>query len=248
MNGERAFSVANLIIVALFLCVLANLLYLTWFALDHPPYLGSAVASLPILQLGEKSRFRNFWEIAFFVTSSALAISAIFAFFIARSQLHSAENVRLAGVYMEITKRWTSPELTRSRSLLLELLDFFERHRADPGLARFADRRDYICEVLVALKRENKRRFAEHMAIVSFFEDVGMLCRKNYLRKEDVFDFAGAPIVAYADLVLRYLELTRRPPAGGHTVYANTLWLYREAAKRKIYADDGLHLPAPRQL
>src|SRR6266566_5800225 len=78
MSEERPFWTATVVVGCFFLFIAGNLFFLTWFVLDDGPLghqLGNA-AMKSILDLGEKSKFRNYWEIVFLITSSGLAVSA----------------------------------------------------------------------------------------------------------------------------------------------------------------------------
>ena len=239
MGEDRSFWIATVVVGCLFLFIGANLFLLTWFALDRD-LVGETMQTgvRTILDLGDKSKFRNYWEIIYFITSSGLAISAVLAFFLARSQLHSAENVRLASVYMEITKRWSTEEMALSRKLLTDLADFYERQRERPELQDFTSSAEYIRAVLVELIAHDKFALQKYLAIATFLEDVGVLCRKDYVRADDLFDFIGGAIVRYTKLLLPFMLSARQGPHG-RSIYANAFWLYRRASQRRTYEETG---------
>lgn len=248
MEGGRTHAITTLVVVALFVFLLFNIFWMLWVILDLSPDLygqlpARSEASRSALDLGDKSRFRNFWEIVYFVANSVFAVTGLFAILLARGQLLAAENVRLASVYMDITKRWTTDELLlTSRRTIGVLIDFYLANKARLEFQRFPDMGSYFRAVLEHCMDSDRLKLRDYLAIINFFEDVGLLCRKKYVRHDDLFDFLGASIVYYMTPVLPFiLALKRESPAGGGT-YANALWLFRLARQRRVFEDDGSNL------
>lgn len=248
MERGRVHAVTNLVVVALFVFLMFNVFWMLWVILDLSPELYDRLparsdGSRSALDLGDKSRFRNFWEIVYFVANSIFAVTGLFAILLARGQLVAAENVRLASVYMDITKRWTTDELLlTSRRTIGVLVDFYLANKARPELQRYPDMGAYFRAVLEDCMASDRLKLRDYLAIVNFFEDVGLLCRKQYVRHEDLFDFLGASIVYYMAPMLPFILALKRGSSAGGGIYANALWLFRLARQRKVFEDDGNNL------
>jgi hypothetical protein len=237
MEERSRLSIASLVVFALLYFLLVNAFAIGWYVLDFKAPHGAGGAS--ILDLDGHSKFRNFWEIVSYISSSVVVLVAALAFFVARHQLRSAEHVRLASVYMDISKRWSSAELVRSRALITALSEFYDRRRADPAFAAYAARGDYIKAVLLDLLAGDKVRLHEYIVIAAFFEDVGVLCRRDYVRADDLFDFLGGPIERYLEDLLPFILAVRGDGEKGRAIYANALWLYRAVKRRRLFEDSG---------
>lgn len=248
MERDRPHAITTMIVVALFVFLLMNLFWMLWVLLDLSPDLYSRLpprsdTSRSALDLGDKSRFRNFWEIVYFVANSVFAVTGLFAILVARGQLIAAENVRLATVYMDVSKRWmTDDVLLTSRRTIGSLIDFYLANRNRPDFQPFPDMGAYFRAVLEHCMASDRLKLRDYLGIVNFFEDVGLLCRKHYVRREDLFDLLGASVVYYMTPMLPFiLALKQDSPAGGG-IYANALWLFRHARQRKVFEDDGTDL------
>jgi hypothetical protein len=242
MEERSTFSIASLVVFALLYFLLVNAFAIGWYVLDFKELRSAGGAS--ILDLDGHSKFRNFWEIVSYIANSVVVLIAALAFFVAQHQLRSAEHVRLASVYMDISKRWSSAELIRSRALLTELSEFYDRRRTAGDLAAYKTRADYIKAVLLDLLAGDKIRLHDYITIAAFFEDVGVLCRRDYVRADDLFDFLGGPIERYLEDLLPFIVAVRGDGDKGRAIYANALWLYRAVKRRRLFEDSGVGLAA----
>jgi hypothetical protein len=153
---------------------------------------------------------------------------AALAFF----QLRQSQKSRLASTYLAISKEWdaltsisrlitTSAFETRDcedhahrGALLLDILD---------RRAPFLPEHD-IFSIENEILRDDLDRGLD--TILSYLEDLGLLCRKGYVSEGDVADIIGPSIVEVVCIMLPYIERERSSYEAGPTIYANTLWLY----------------------
>jgi hypothetical protein len=211
--------------------------------------MAAAVAASPVLIFGAAilCRYaqivRGLLELLSFAATAVLAITAIAAISFARAQAEEArkgreeaENNRLTGIYMTIAARWNAEDLFQSRLKVLALRDAarqqWEQDGHDPrDEARTAFERGFIRDALLRLKNDYKREeLRKYTFILQFLEDVGTLCRNQYIRQNDVFDLIGGPIQVQVECLELYIEEARKPAFGdSDTVYANTIYLYRQA-------------------
>jgi hypothetical protein len=70
------------------------------------------------------------------------------------------------------------------------------------------------------------------MRLMEFWEEVGVLLRRNLIERDVLFDYlAGAAI--YAEDCFGYYVTSRRTAEGSNKLYANALWLMSEARKAR---------------
>jgi hypothetical protein len=74
--------------------------------------------------------------------------------------------------------------------------------------------------------------------ILSYIEDVGLLCRKRYVRIEDVNDIIGPSIVLQVSLSTIYISEFRRKNKSS-AKYANAIWLYKRLRKKRPFQVHG---------
>jgi hypothetical protein len=199
---------------------------------------------------------RNLLEIANFLSGPLLAAIALVAFGVAWWQLREARRTRMASVYTEITKRWVESDLIASRRKFQEAK---RKYQTNPGIdagdkpiagALHADCPAYIGYYLVNLWDLDRAKLVEYLRILTFFEDLGVLCRLGYLKREIVLDFIGGSIIEYVELAIPYIKWARHknPSAGkpDEAVYANLIWLYKKAKRfesTQIYRESHRDIP-----
>lgn len=238
-NAARWNAAVFLVLLLFYILILASLLATVLDAghfLDEPTH----------------NKFRTFCEVLSFVSTAFLVpVAAFWAISFARKQAAEAERSRLAAVYLEITKRWVDADLAGSRRLLQQAKQKF---RNTPGQDFSGDAitetlnndvADYIRYCLTALRGKDLSKFGEYVRILTFYEDLGVLCRQGYVSKDVILDFIGLTIVDIVDLCALYIRAARRRHSADGTpeeaVYANLIWLYREAKRfepAQMYTED----------
>jgi len=156
---------------------------------------------------------------------------AALAFF----QLRQARQSRLAATYLAISKEWDALVAART---LITVLPFENRDCQDHAqrgallldildrLVPFMPDHD-IAGIENEILRQDLDRSIDQ--ILSYLEDLGLLCRKGYVSQNDVADIIAPSIVEIIEILLPYIERERRDYDPGPTIYANTLWLYERA-------------------
>jgi len=144
--------------------------------------------------------------------------------------------------------------LSISRAKILDL--YYEyNQKKQQNLNEVANITDakYISIFIYNLGKDNKLlEHREYVNILYFFEDLGILCRKGYIRTDDVYNFMGENITVLVDFLIPYIGMERDREAVTRpgdpdilALYANALHLYNGA---KAYAPQ-FHreeLPKPR--
>lgn len=195
----------------------------------------------------DDNSFRNWLELLYFISNLGLLGVAAYAVRFARHQAITSEHSQLSNVYMQITAQWWEPEFIRSRSLLTVLIR--EAESTEPGAmpeavnAFLKQKRVPPTAAPEApggteARAEPAPSHADYLQIMRFFEDVGLLCRKEYVRKEDVFDFIAASIQYYISALLPHILFLRRDHFKSQTIYANALWLHQECRGYESYSFD----------
>lgn len=191
---------------------------------------------------------KNFWELTYYITNSTLVVVASGALLVAWWQSAEARRNRLATVYLEITKRWSDADLKTSRKLLFELKSFYDRNAAT--LPQFGSAAEYVADFLLHLRRTNPERHSEYVQLLTFLEDLGVLCRQGHIHEHVVLDFICGGIVHYVELTMLHIKLRRRNDRVDGTpslsTYANLIWLYRRAKRHSrgaVYSERDDDLP-----
>ncbi len=188
--------------------------------------------------IGANAPLRDLFEFLYFIAGIAVAFIAWLAIAFARTQAlearksrEEAENSRLTAIYMTIVDRWNSPELLNARSRLFKLVDFYRSHRGTPQMAAFEDEAAYVADALARLRRVDRQELRSHTILLQFFEDLGLLCWKGYIREADIFDFLGSSIEVQLGFFSNYIRLARTDTDGGvaRNRYANAIYLYKAA-------------------
>ena len=216
----RFLAVAGLAILTF--CAIVTLAAMWLGAVLAVPPAGAAWAAAPVLM--------TILTGLSLLSTALLAPISLWALRFARRQAEESENIRLSTVYMDIVTRWNGPELVTARKLVFDLVEAFHAIEAlSPGC--YASAGAYIRDRLLRLRDTDKVRHREHVILLQFFEDLGLLCWKGYIREADVFDFLGAPIRTQLSALREYIDAARTG-ADGEVVrsrYANAIYLYRQA-------------------
>jgi hypothetical protein len=202
-------------------------LAIAWIVREFP----HALDGTDVIEPGKIPNYlRNAFEILSFSSGPALFVAAVFAFIIAVRQAKEAENSRLSTVYMGIVDNWNSADLLEARRKIFKLVDLFRANRYDVYMAPFTNESEYICYCLWQLSGgKNRDELRSHIILLQFLEDLGLLCYKEYIRKEDVFNFIGSPIETQLGFFRDYIQKSRQNADGTVSLsrYANAIYLYK---------------------
>lgn len=192
-----------------------------------------AIKNLPTPP-GSPLHFRDVAELASFCATAIVPLVAVIAGWVAFRQFQAAETTRLVSVYMAISEKWEADGIARARRHLFQYDTFWEKHRAQ--LSAFQTSAHYIHAVLLDTGEEAKLLFRDYVVLMSYLEDIGLMCSKGYLSKSDVSNFMGNAIVSVIALLIPQIEYERRgiaDPVIRGAYYANALRLYEDLQKSK---------------
>jgi hypothetical protein len=199
--------------------------------------------------IGDKAPLRNLFELFYFVAGVAVAVIAAWAIYFARQQAgeaknsrEEAEHARIVSIYMQISSLWNSHRIMSSKMYILGLKDKFENDShtdQDKSATKSSANNsveDYIRRVLVSEQKRDRVRHNQRTAMLTFLEDLGILCARGYVREVDIFEFISPPIVHQINLLSEYITELRK---GGEnsSLYENALAL-RDNAQKFLDAKD----------
>jgi hypothetical protein len=188
--------------------------------------------------IGANAPLRDLFEFLYFIAGIAVALIAWLAISFARTQAsearksrEEAENSRLTAIYMAIVDRWNSTELLNARSKLFKLVDFYRSNRGTAQMVAFEDEAAYVADQLARLRGVDRQELRSHTILLQFFEDLGLLCWKGYIREADIFDFLGSSIEVQFGFFRIYIRSARTDANGdvARNRYANAIYLYKAA-------------------
>jgi hypothetical protein len=209
---------AALVILSMFLILLAPfclLIPIVWNRLyplvpaDVATYVGTVYHDSKAATPGPYTITRNLLEVINFTATAIVAGIALVAFIVTWSQLREVRKSRLAPVYMEISQKWDSDGLAAARfGINVRISDGTLNKPLPPNLQLAADR--------------------DFLMVISYLEDIGLLCRRGYLDIGDMADILGSSMIHYIDALRPQIDRERRD-AGDRirreAKYANILWL-----------------------
>ena len=163
----------------------------------------------------------------------------------AEKQFQAAEKTRLVSVYMSIAEKWDSDGIAAARRQLYQLEEFWKSHHATV-LAGHPSAPDYIRAVL-ADGGETSKTYRNYILLMSYLEDIGLLCESKYLDIADISNIIGYGISEIIRLLLPQIEFERSgttadvgEPAAH---YANALLLYKKLQGMKPTTIPGFGAP-----
>jgi hypothetical protein len=212
-----------------------------WMIVEFPVALSHALdGSETVREPSAPNYIRNPLELLNFLSTSILVPGvALWAIYFARKQADEARNsreeaerVRLSTIYMNIVEKWNSDEIVAARAQLFSLVDEYRKFD-DEYKAAFGSESGYVCTRLLGIRATDRIKHRSYTILLQFFEDLGLLCWKKYIKQDDIFDFIGSSIVTQMGYLELYIRAVREEKQG-HPVrsrYANAIYLYNEAHK-----------------
>jgi hypothetical protein len=183
-------------------------------------------------------------ETFYFVANVSLPFIAVIGGVVAYWQLKEAKNSRRGEIYMTIVERWNAKESVENRKLFIELTKTFPSSNSPSRKVETRLRRSEFVRDEIAKMESDPLEERKYLETLFFFEDLGILCRKNYIREEDMFDFIGDHILVFMEDYWELIKTARqqyrgenerlpsgerKPPRSEEGVYANALYLYYAA-------------------
>ena len=166
---------------------------------------------------------------------------------------------RTAVLYTNLLQRWGEEEMEMSRRLIRELADNYKQKRAarDTSLdaCGILSESQYVKHVLIHFRETDIISLRKYTRIVEIFEYMGVLCRQDYVSRQDLFDFFGGFIKIYLDWLRPYFLTVREeverlnaqrsgrgePPLYEYpsAIFANSIWLSEEIDRFQPFAHAG---------
>jgi hypothetical protein len=177
---------------------------------------------------------RNGLELIYFFTNSIVALFAFVALGTATGQIEHAHLARTATIYADVMKMWESESVLRSRNLLKNLSVVYNDNRPDLNLRGIMSPQAYVSSVLFHLRSRKDPVLDDYTALIDVLEYVGLLCRRGYVEKRDLYDFFAGELKVFLELLQDYFAGVRQHVrATGAYVYpdaifANATWLREE--------------------
>lgn len=177
-------------------------------------------------------------EISYWISQIVLTLIALGAACVAWTQVKATHEARAAQMrvmnatlLMELDKRWDSSDLRKSRRLYTAAAAKIDAHLAAIGQPRDkANIRAGWTRFLKDCRANNKEDYSQLLMMLSFFETVGLMVKKDYISEDYVIDLLEGPIV---NIGLRFGDhIAERSKEAGvpHGLYENALRLYEKVA------------------
>jgi hypothetical protein len=209
------------------------------FAAIVPALFGGHI-SIAIDGIGAHASVRYCAALLYFVAGSVAAVmawkTASFAAQrfgeVARSQV-VAEGIPVSAIHLGIICKWDSTEIHAARIRIAELVASYEA-LGEPDRLAAGSVGTYVRDAIVALD-QNPMQQSRYTIIIRFFDELGLLCRKGYVREPDIFDFIGESISRQMAYLASYIDHVRKDDAGtvAREVHANAVYLHNAVRAHK---------------
>ena len=165
-------------------------------------------------------------ETLYFIAGILLFVVALAALAAALFQSRHARKARLAAVYLQISKDWDRLEPDREN-----IRKFLNGRAYDACGAEILQIVTGNYYPIIVPRGELEESID---TILSYTEEVGHLCRKGYLRSQDMVDIIGDGLTMYLCILKPFMRGTRAngDRVTSKTYYANSIWLYGDIAGR----------------
>lgn len=120
----------------------------------------------------------------------------------AADQNELAAKAETARVFLEIERRWSSPEITRSRELLWQFYVDAKSEGTVPSELIAARLKDWTAS--------RPRKYQEFMQLVDLLEAIGVMVKNGYIEIDKIDELIGDFVVLCYEDLLPFIEETRR--------------------------------------
>jgi hypothetical protein len=149
-----------------------------------------------------------------------------------------AQELRIshANAILEMDRRFESPEMLESREIFMKLREEVLQqvgsgHPKKNDAARAELVRGAWAERLRELRESGDERYMKVMRMCSFFETVGLLVKKEYVRKDDVMLLFKGPIMAIDSSFGGHIEDQLKEMSMPAGLYEHALFLCRDCGE-----------------
>jgi len=174
------------------------------------------------------------------LTAGATLLMLIVLALIAWWQLRNMGKTGRAALLDQLNTRWSSPPIKKARRALFPMIRAVEeKHKSTKGAAQRKTRiREECGKQLETIKDTDVETYNKIQDMWSFFETMGYLAKRNYIKKEDVIEIYAGPIIKAWEASQDHIN-DNKPEMGteqdkGAKLMEHFAWLANEAAKYLI--------------
>ncbi len=154
---------------------------------------------------------RNLFELTSFIATTAVLITALFAFVFTRTQIKEARDTRLAALYATLESRWASDEMLRSKAEFAAISIAYERsRRLAPAGQQPQPLADFAAVYLADLRENDYGKYSSLMSLIEYLEYIGMLEKNEYLSLDDIQFILGTVCIEVYSVMSKHIEEIRR--------------------------------------
>lgn len=131
------------------------------------------------------------YEMWMALATSMIALSAFYALVFQLRGMIEERRARESETLMRITQRWDSEELIKARQFV-------------------AEHKDDLKEAIEEYQEQNREEYFLITKVANYFEDIGSLADRGYLRKQLIDDLLGDSAEHYYKLYKPYIITQRQ--------------------------------------
>lgn len=198
----------------------------------------------------------NILAAVYFIANTFLAFIAVVALWFAKRQFLFLRDQNdliyrsgKATTYLEINDKYNKEDVQYSRLKIIRIKRYYDSNKeircefntvgdyANHFLSEIRSRGEENWECNDAFKVISgvNSEYSRTLFLLTFFEDLGLLSERGYVRKEDIFDFMGGLIIACEEILCKHIQETRKSN-NSKTLFANAIKLMQDAKKHKTSA------------
>ena len=134
------------------------------------------------------------YEMWMALATSLIALSAFYALVFQLRGMSEERRARESETLMRITQRWDSEELIKARLFV-------------------AEHKDELKEAIEEYQEQNREEYFLITKVANYFEDIGSLADRGYLRRKLIKDLLGDAAKYYYRLYQTYITQNRQKGA-----------------------------------
>ena len=158
------------------------------------------------------------WNMVLAISTGVMAIAIVVMATFAVIQLHHIENARCSNLLMQLHQTWDSDEYIQSRKMI-------NQYSSAPTLEEGSQK---LKKVMISFEDKDAQEYFTMLRIANFFENLGFLGWKKYLKRKDALDLFGDTAENYWNLfsaLVKYDKYERSDPQPNAWVYFEKLAL-----------------------
>lgn len=179
---------------------------------------------------------REIAEPLFWWAGVALPIVTVGAILLARAQLVVIANQAQATLLLDLVDKWNSTKMYESRVAFNEV-DLTAKNYIDTKHAGMPDKeikkklKEHFVVVMADLVETNNRKYSIMLEMMSFFEIVGLLVKRKYVRLSDIDGHFRGTILAIGVAYVLHINDEQRKKRYPPGYYEHALFLILEIEK-----------------